>query len=91
MTLNTIPDIEVIEHLDFDAELPCESVFHNAGGAHSGNAEYMQHGKCQHTTGLRCAAYANYCRTTEFVYTCSFCAVIQASHEITYTPINGAT
>lgn len=31
MTINTIPDIEVIEHLDFDAELGCEGPSHSIG------------------------------------------------------------
>jgi len=31
MKVETIPDIELIEHLDFDAELACEGVSHAAG------------------------------------------------------------
>ena len=31
MNIETIPDIEVIEHLDFDAELGCEGTTHSSG------------------------------------------------------------
>jgi hypothetical protein len=57
MNIETIPDIEVIEHLDFDVERGCESRRHEQGVFHFGIATHFQVGNCEHTTGLRCAGY----------------------------------
>ena len=54
LTLDTI----TLQQLDFVPQ--CESVHHNETGTHTGNAEYLQVGYCEHATGLRCGSYSRH-------------------------------
>jgi len=90
MTLNTIPDIEVIEHLDFDHGLPCESRWHDQS-PHSGIAEFMQYGACPHTTGLRCGSYSRMAMAADYRWACDQCGIEQSASDLRFVPISAAT
>jgi len=97
MNIDTIPDIEVIEHLDFAAELGCESAIHVVSGTHSGDkAEYMQFGPCTHVTGLRCAGWAahlerNIARDINHQVHCQVCGYKIAATDLALVPVANAT
>ena len=93
MNIDTIPDIEVIEHLDFDAELGCESFFHGKSDRHSGDsAEFMQIGPCAHATGLRCATYVRGARERiagepQHTASCHFCGYSILASDLVFAPV----
>jgi len=90
MNVETIPDIEVIEHLDFDHGLPCEGIYHPSGvEGHAGAAAYWQSGGCAHMEGLRCAGYVHRSLTNRI--NCAFCRVVYEPGVVTWRPITPGT
>jgi len=86
MNIETIPDIEVIEHLDFDAELGCESRGHPSEAFHTGPAAYYQFGPCVHATGYRCAKWVEAPKADMYIE-CGVCGLSMTAADLRAIPI----
>ena len=88
MTLNTIPDIEVIEHLDFEAEITCESKHHDKHlDYHGGGTRHMVVGPCLHTTGYRCEIFVQQV-SRDITGVCQTCGMEIPASSLVIIPLN---